>query len=730
MDRPREALARFGALIDRAAVRGGALVGTSFDGVAFTWDEKRLEDAVSLASEAAHAPPKGTAWACGIAMGELHTPGATSVDGPPPLEWGEPLAVASALARIAKTSEVLVDISVPAIVSRELLTDRVRVGRIGGARVRGFRIDSRKTWRSVGAADVARMAEAKLIGRDDELARLMAATDVIILRADSGFGGSRMLAEVSLATRPSRSITLAPFTVVHEPLGALRRAMAFVAATERITLPPELHPALDKLLGAQGISVPDAALLIAHQLRTAPGAPLPSILLDDATDLDEPSVEACSLAIELLEGGVRVVARIDSMSQLPRSLARFSDGDEVTLGMLDAAACQSIAAGCTDGALETHAREQWARRGGGSPLGVIEAVAAGIVKGELVWSKDVLAPLKRTSGDEIARPVGYWMLRRAEDLQQTSRDVLVALAYLGGEASASELFDVVKAVAPKVELQAELLVLRRAHWIRQPRPGMFCLMSRAQREAILDSSRDDQTVQWRAAVAKTLERADGTLRRAEAAQHAALAEMGQWAARLAMTAARSAAHNGLEESASTLAAFAASEDPESGDLDLGALALEGDDEDDATQANAADAIDGLLALKLDLDSSPPPLEVRPDVVRAEVSYEGVLDAARDLRGTRWAEVARRSLLPGGEGARRGLLALARAYADEGRTARRACPDARGARRSGVAHVPPLPRAPLRADGAALRGADAEASGRGGRGYGSSHAALRISATAS
>jgi hypothetical protein len=198
---------------------------------------------------------------------------------------------------------------------------------------------------------------------------------------------------------------------------------------------------------------------------------------------------------------------------------------------------------------------------------------------------------------------------------------------------------------------------------------MFGLMTRAQREAILESSRDDQTVQWRAAVANTLERADGTLRRAEAAQHAALAGMGEWAARLAMSAARSAAHNGLEETASTLAAFAASEDPESSDLDLGALALEGEGEDDATQVGAADAIDGLLALKLDLDSSPAPLEVRPDVVHTEVSYEGVLDAARDLRGTRWAEVARRSLLPGAaDGARRGLLALARAYADEGRTA--------------------------------------------------------------
>ena len=292
MDRPREALARFSALVDRAAVLGGALTGTSFEAVAFSWDEARLEDAVLLATEAAHAPVRDLAWACGVASGELFTPGATTVDGPAPLEWGEPLAVASALARVARAQEVLVDVSVPAIVSRELLTDRIRVGRVGGARVRGFRVDARKTWRSVAAADVARMVDTPLISRNEKLARLLAVNGVITLRADSGFGGSRMLAEVAQKTQPSRSITLRPFTVVHEPLGALRRAMAFVAATERITLPPELHPALDRLLGAQGISVEDAALLIAHQIRALPGTPAPSILLDDATDLDEPSVEA------------------------------------------------------------------------------------------------------------------------------------------------------------------------------------------------------------------------------------------------------------------------------------------------------------------------------------------------------------------------------------------------------------------------------------------------------
>jgi len=52
IDRPKDALTRFSTLTDRAAVLGGALLGTTFDAVAFSWDEARLEDAVSLASEA------------------------------------------------------------------------------------------------------------------------------------------------------------------------------------------------------------------------------------------------------------------------------------------------------------------------------------------------------------------------------------------------------------------------------------------------------------------------------------------------------------------------------------------------------------------------------------------------------------------------------------------------------------------------------------------------------
>jgi hypothetical protein len=679
------------ALVDRARDLGGSMLASSYDSVVLAWDEGALQEAVSLATSVTYAAPaEGPVWACGIARGDVSV-GKPRSPGAPPLAWGEPLAAASALARLARPREVLADISLPAVVDHELLTNRARVGQVGRKRVRGFRVDSRCAWRSVAAADVARMVDPPLVGRDAELAQIMSLGGVVILRADSGFGGSRMLAEVALATRPSRSITLTPLSVVQEPLGALRRAMAFVAATERITLPPKLHPVLDQLLGAQGVTVENAALLIAHQVQSRPGEPLPSLLLDDATDIDEPSLEACARAVDVLGvDAVRVVARIDSMSQLPRVLARLSAGDEVTLGRLDSDAARELATGCTGGALEPRAREMWARRGGSTPLGVVEAVAAGIAKGELLWSGDTLGRLRRQTRSDVARPVGFWISRHAEALRDGSRDVLTALAHLGGEAIGSELIEVVKGVAPEVDLAAEIVVLRHNRWIREPRPGVFVLASRAHREAILEFSRDDRTRDWRTAVAKALERAPGTLRRAEAAQHAARAGMGEWAARLAMTAARTAAQMGLEEAASTLAAFAGVQHPGGVDLDLGELAI---DDEDATTGYALPVTDDLIMEVEDASQQQPaepeatskpasyraepeatskPVSYRaePEATSKPVSYRAELEAARALRETQWAEVARRSLVDGAkpESQRRGLLALARAYANEGRSA--------------------------------------------------------------
>jgi len=69
-------------------------------------------------------------------------------------------------------------------------------------------------------------------------------------------------------------------------------------------------------------------------------------------------------------------------------------------------------------------------------------------------------------------------------------------------------------------------------------------------------------------------------------------------------------------------------------------------------------------------SKPVSYRAEPEATSKPVSYRAELEAARALRETQWAEVARRSLVDGAkpESQRRGLLALARAYANEGRSA--------------------------------------------------------------
>lgn len=350
-------------------------------------------------------------------------------------------------------------------------------------------------------------------------------------------------------------------------------------------------------------------------------------------------------------------------------------------------------------------------------MGVVEAVAAGIAKGELLWSDTGLSPLKRIAGDEIARPVGYWIAKRAEDLEPASRDVLTALAHLGGEASVPELGEVVHAVSPSANLEAIIKALFINRWIREPRPGTFALPSRAHREAVLELSRDTHTREWRSAVARTLERSPGTLRRAEAAQHAARCGDGPWAARLAVSAGRTAAGCGLEEVAVALTAFAGVQDPMFDDTspdssdDTTVAATKGDSprvppvlatvagaapfplvsakpklkapplpapsapattvSAVAPPAAAAASSPAVVAAAPIASSGPPPLPARARLSSAlpAVSQATLLASLAELRETRWSAIAQKTLVDGADVRKRsrGLLAMARAFAAEGRS---------------------------------------------------------------
>lgn len=83
-DAPTEALARLEALVERAVVLGGVVISSSYDGVAFAWDEAATKAAVSLATSATYGALEGEpVWACGMACGDIEVGKAVSPGGPP-----------------------------------------------------------------------------------------------------------------------------------------------------------------------------------------------------------------------------------------------------------------------------------------------------------------------------------------------------------------------------------------------------------------------------------------------------------------------------------------------------------------------------------------------------------------------------------------------------------------------------------------------------------------------
>src|ERR1700690_3653746 len=105
-----------------------------------------------------------------------------------------------------------------------------------------------------------------------------------------------MLAEVRARVAPSRSLVLTPSGAGVEPLGALRRAFTHVAGSEPLGLPPPLHEPLGRRLEGEGTALAVAATLLGAYLSgktPAPPGRAAALLIDDALDMEAPSLEAC-----------------------------------------------------------------------------------------------------------------------------------------------------------------------------------------------------------------------------------------------------------------------------------------------------------------------------------------------------------------------------------------------------------------------------------------------------
>jgi hypothetical protein len=376
-------LDRARAVVQRAEDCGATLIAWGAVLIGLAWDPEATPQAIGFVTSLDDGTPEPEAWACGVAQGDIEL---LAQKGGVSLGWGDALVQANALARIARPGEVLLDQSLLALGAGELLAVGGRIASDLGRRVRAARLDVRQPWRRDSEAQIARLEEAPLIGRGAIVDNLASGPGTVaVLRADPGLGGTRVLEEVRALLAPAPALTLSPSGLAAEPLGALRRAFARVAANDPIRIPETLHPSLDRLLNGEGTTLELATELVLAHLRSCPENLVAALLIDDVMELDAASREACALAAATAGGRFIVVVRLDAMADLPEAFAVRPRGTEVELPPLGTVEGQELARASTGGALVPEACALWARRGGYSPLAVIEAIAAGLATGEIAW---------------------------------------------------------------------------------------------------------------------------------------------------------------------------------------------------------------------------------------------------------------------------------------------------------------------------------------------------------
>jgi hypothetical protein len=556
-------LARLIRLRDRADAHGGRLCALGSQSLAFDFAPDDLEEALAFALTEHHDAPRGTdaaLWGVGIAQGEMEpVVDAGSLVLP---SWGVPLVVAIGLARTARPGEVLIDPDLPAVQAGDVLTWGTRISKDGPLRVRGSIVDPRGVFRRDAAAHLTQLGRPPLIGRAELLrAAVQGKAQLLLLRADAGYGGTRLLEEIESTLMPARSLYMC--TAGAEPLGALRRAFsaALVAHGARAAqaFDAHLHGALERLLAGDGVPLPLAAELVSAWITT-PGLSTPNrershgvVLIDDAMDIDDPSLDAVALAVASSSGSVRALARIEQGASVPTPLASLALGEQLSLAPLSSSEAEQLGNALTTGQLSGDAAKRWARRGRFIPLAVIEAVAEAITSGELSSLAGGLVP--RTRGTDAALEARAWISRRLVFLPPPARRVLNAVAALGAEVPTRLVLELLAALELRGEAEPTAY-LTATGWLRVTREGFCVLPSRTHRQVILEALGDDERTQIHSCASQLVAKTGGKMAQVEAARHAALAGEQVRAIELARSAARAALAIGLENAADALLAFA------------------------------------------------------------------------------------------------------------------------------------------------------------------------------
>ncbi|MGZ3450594.1 MAG: hypothetical protein ACXVEF_13420 [Polyangiales bacterium] len=550
------------AAMDRAAALGANLIGVSADGASFAFEENGMEEAIELAVSFVH--PKH--WCVGIGVGHLAAlRDDTAFER---LSVGPGALRASALARVAQPGEIVVDAACPEASAGSLLAIGRRVATLGdsdrGGRLRGLVLDVSEPWRRGGGAQVEQVREPRVVGREASLAMIEAVEPggVAIVRAAAGVGGSRFLEEISV--RAARSLSVEPVGCSVEPLGALRVALQQARAPE---LPPREAEIYAALTRGQGVDIEGASDLIRAWLQGDRGESLDErawILIDDASLVDRPTLDAIGHAASVPDVSFAVVARLDPGDVLPAPLTGLVVEADLALKPLQPHEATVIFEEACGGKtnVSPDVVRRWVRRGAGVPLAILESLRHGLAVGELaVRDGSTIAARSKISGRGRVLSARAWIVRRLAviDADRPDHGLMITLVATAGQWVDRRVIEEAAVDLGVTSSFDEIVSLLAREAFLHVRGPLLALSSRSLREAALDRIDDGTRRRIHTALAGAYARLATGLDIAEGAHHAALAGDHLGSASLASRAEARARKVGLDTWADSLAAFARAE---------------------------------------------------------------------------------------------------------------------------------------------------------------------------
>jgi hypothetical protein len=301
------------------------------------------------------------------------------------------------------------------------------------------------------------------------------------------------------------------------------------------------------LLFGDGVDVRLGAELVArwvtlHESKAGGSRANGAVLVDNARDVDDPSLDVVAGAAELARGSFRLVVSLEPTLAPPLPLQSLEPGPVIHLGPLPKRHAEELALSAAQRSISPNEAKRWARRGGYAPLGIVEALAEGLEGGGL-------------AGPDVEAEPKEWILRRLRFLRPKAKNVLTAIAVLGVEVAAPLVQDLLAIVSSASDVP-ETAALYDAAWLRAAPPGFYALSSHTHREVLLSQIADDECSRWHEGASLVIQRAGGKLAMAEAARHAALSGDHRRAVELALIAARASRPLNLDAATEALLTFA------------------------------------------------------------------------------------------------------------------------------------------------------------------------------